>query len=280
MAYPTPFEQAVLALRTAGCVFAEAEAELVWARFSSTGERRAAIEQRSTGKPLEYVVGRAEFAGIHVEIGPPAFVPRHRAEALVDEADRYTATHVVRPGHRLVAVDLGCGCGAIAAALASRHAEWDVHATDIDADALTYARVNGKRIGFAVHEGDWFAGLPAQLGGVCDLVVAHLPYVPTGELGSLPRDFGDHEARVAVDGGVDGLDPWRTVTKMAGGWLAPRGVVLTQVAQHQVEHALHIAAASALEAKVIRPEGDEHVAVVSAAATGTSAEAMGQTLRS
>lgn len=275
----TDAQAAVLELRAAGCVFAERELALLWERFPSTHERAHAIARRTAGEPLEYVVGRVEFAGVVVEIGPPAFVPRRRAEVLVDEADRHMAARGGRPGHEVVAVDLGCGCGAIAAALTSRHTDWAVHAVDVDAEALAYARVNGSRFGFAVHEGNWFAGLPPQLAGSCDLVVAHLPYVPTGELESLPRDFRDHEAVTAVDGGPDGLDPWRAVTEVATDWLSPGGVVLTHVAEHQLADALRIADEGGLVAQPTRAGGDEQVAVVSALRLAGGPEAMGQTLR-
>lgn len=276
---PTDLQQAVLALRAAGCVFAEREAALLWDRFRSPAERAAAVSRRSTGEPLEYVVGRSGFAGVLVDIGSPAFVPRRRAEALVDDADRQAVARGAGSGHQIVAVDLGCGCGAIAACLASRHPDWDVHATDVDVDALVYARVNGDRFGFAVHQGDWFGGLPTRLRGACDVIVAHLPYVPTDELRSIPRDFRDHEASVAVDGGTDGLDPWRAVAGAAGRWLAPGGVLLTQVVEQQVEEAVRIAAAHELEARRTWPDADDQVAVVSAVAESRGRQEMGQTLR-
>ncbi len=130
-----------------------------------------------------------------------------------------------------------------------------------------------------MHEGDWFGGLPSRLAGACDLIVAHLPYVPSGELTSVPRDFREHESRLAVDGGTDGLDPWRVVAGAAGSWLNPGGILLTQVAEHQVDEAVRIATVRGLLALPTWPDADERVAVVTAIARSRGHQEMRQTLR-
>ena len=229
------YDDAVRALRRAGCVFAEREADVIFASCHEADRRLKMVAQRAHGAPLEYVVGCAEFAGVSVRIGPPAFIPRHRAAALVDAAD------ILHAGAGSVtALDLGCGCGAIAAALAHRHPGWRMHAADVDAAAVAYARTNGTAFGFETHEGDWFDALPPTLQGTLDIVVAHLPYVPSAQVALMPRDFRDAEPRRTVDGGSDGLDPWRTVAARAGLWLAPGGALLSQVAGGQVETALRV----------------------------------------
>ena len=84
-----------------------------------------------------------------------------------------------------------------------------------------------------MHAGSWFGALPPDLRGRVDVVVAHLPYVPTREIEHLPRDFRDHEPRRTVDGGGDGLDPLREVARTCSSWLAPHGTLLTQVSRSQ-----------------------------------------------
>ncbi len=237
MAETPAYDEAVRTLRRAGCVFAEREAAVIFASGHAAARRRQMVAARAAGAPLEYVVGVAEFAGVRVRIGPPAFIPRHRAAALVDAADM-----VQTRADAVTVLDLGCGCGAIAAALAQRHPSRSVHATDVDAAAVAYARTNGVAFGFETHEGDWFDALPTSLQGALDVVVAHLPYVPSAEVAMMPRDFRDAEPLRTVDGGTDGLDPWRTVAARAATWLAPGGALLTQVAGTQVETAVTVGA--------------------------------------
>ena len=239
MAEMSAYDDTVRMLRRAGCVFAEREADVIFASTRDPDRRHEMVCERAHGAPLEYVVGLAEFAGVSVCIGPPAFIPRHRAEALVAAADRCHAG-----ADSVTALDLGCGCGAIAAALAHRHPGWSVHATDVDAAAIAYALTNGAAFGFETYEGDWFDGLPPALQGALDIVVAHLPYVPSAAVAMLPRDFRDSEPRRAVDGGSDGLDPWRTVAARAATWLAPGGALLSQVAGAQVAAAVRVGAAA------------------------------------
>ncbi len=246
-------------LRAAGCVFAEREAALIAATFGAGPARERAVQRRAAGEPLEYVVGAADFAGVTVSIGAPAFIPRARAVALIDAAARY----VPRQDRGTVAVDLGCGSGAIAASLARRHPDWTVHATELDPAAAGWAERNAAVFGFTVHVGSWFDALPPDLRGRVDVVLAHLPYVPSNEIVLLPRDFRDHEPRHTVDGGADGLDPLRAVCTHSLTWLSPTGLLLTQVAWNQVETAVAVAAAAGLTAEATpMPDGADEDATV------------------
>src|SRR5690606_13649014 len=121
-----------------------------------------AVTGRISGLPLEQAVGVAEFAGTHLAVADGVFVPRIRAESIVR-----AAVHDL-PDAR-VAVDLGCGCGALAAVLASRLPHAEVHAVDIDPASVVVARCNGQRYGFTAHHGSWWDGLPPRLRGHIDL---------------------------------------------------------------------------------------------------------------
>jgi release factor glutamine methyltransferase len=218
----------VARLREVGCVFAEEEAAEIH-RVVGTDEKRAdaVVAARANGIPLEHALGVAVFAGIEVEVGPGVFVPRSRAEVLVD------AAVTARPDARVV-VDLGTGSGAIAAALATRLRLAEVHAADLDPVALGYALRNAARYGFTVHEGDWWDALPRELQGRVDLAVAYLPHVPTSRLDEIPGDYRTHEPGLAVTGGPDGLDPLRAVLRDMDRWLAPDGMLVTLVAEEQL----------------------------------------------
>ncbi|WP_459171118.1 class I SAM-dependent methyltransferase, partial [Streptomyces scabiei] len=101
----------VTALRAAGCVFAEDEAELLLATARTADEAAAMVDRRVAGLPLELVLGWAEFAGLRITVEPGVFVPRRRTEFLVERA------LAAVPGASVV-VDLCCGSGAVGAALA------------------------------------------------------------------------------------------------------------------------------------------------------------------
>ena len=260
---PHPATTLVDRLRAAGCVFAEREAAVLRRAFPRPAALEKAVARRCSGEPLEYVVGVAQFAGVAVEVGPPAFIPRRRAEALIDVAEELVAADAQTPR---VAVDLGCGCGALAAAFRERHPRWRVLGCDRDAEALTWAARNGSRYGFEICSGHWFHALPSALRGGLDLVLAHLPYVPSGQLASLPRDFRAVEPDATVDGGVDGLQPWREVAAAALDWLQPDGALLVQVAASQVTPAIDIAQRCGLSAYVV--EADDAVVLVSRPAGG------------
>jgi release factor glutamine methyltransferase len=218
----------VARLREVGCVFAEEEAAEIRRVVGDDEERAdAVVAARANGIPLEHVLGVAMFAGVEVEVGPGVFVPRTRAEVLVD------AAIAARPDARVV-VDLGTGSGAFAAALATRLPHAQVHAADLDPAALAYARRNANRYGFTVHEGDWWDALPRELQGRVDLAVAYLPHVPTARLDEIPGDYRAHEPDLAVAGGPDGLNPLRAVLRDMDRWLGPEGVFVTLVAEEQL----------------------------------------------
>ncbi|GAA0463375.1 putative protein N(5)-glutamine methyltransferase [Streptomyces stramineus] len=188
------------------------------------------VQQRADGLPLEHVVGWAEFCDLRIAVDPKVFVPRRRSEFLVRQAAART-----RPGE--VVVDLCCGSGALGAALAATADGVELHAADIDPAAVRCARGNLASVG-RVYEGDLFAPLPAALRGRVGILLANVPYVPTGDVELLPTEARVHEARVALDGGADGLDILRRVTAEAGRWLAPGGHLLFETSERQTQHAV------------------------------------------
>jgi release factor glutamine methyltransferase len=232
-------------LRAAGCVFAEDEARLLIAAAASPAQLSAMAGQRAAGMPLEHVLGWAEFCGLRIAVDPGVFVPRRRTEFLVGQAAA-GAGGAGRP----VLVDLCCGSGALGVAVAAALGGADLHAADVDPAAVACARRNVVPAGGRVHAGDLFGALPADLRGRVEILVVNVPYVPTGEIALLPAEAREHEPRVALDGGPDGLDVLRRVAGEAAAWLAPGGRLLTETSERQAAAAEQIVAGGGLAARV------------------------------
>jgi release factor glutamine methyltransferase len=220
-----PAPLVVSRLRAAGCVFAEDEARLLHSAAADAAQLESLVHRRVAGEPLEHLLGWAEFAGLRVAVGPGVFVPRRRTEFLVERAVTLTA-----PG--ALVVDLCCGSGALGLALASAVPGVELHAADVDPAAVRCAGRNLAGVG-RVHGGDLFAALPEWLRGRVDVLLANVPYVPSGELGLLPPEARDHEPRTALDGGHDGLAVLRRVAAQAPAWLVRGGSVLSEVSTRQ-----------------------------------------------
>jgi release factor glutamine methyltransferase len=225
----------VSALRAAGCVFAEDEAALLLSTAGSAAELARMVDRRAAGHPLEHVLGWAEFCGLRIAVERGVFVPRRRTEFLVHRAAALARAASARPDRARV-VDLCCGSGAVGAAVAAMVDDMELHAADIDPAAVRCARRNLAAAGGRVHEGDLYAPLPRSLFGQVDVLLANAPYVPTAEIELLPAEARDHEPRVALDGGVDGLDIQRRVARDATAWLAPGGHLVVETSERQAPY--------------------------------------------
>lgn len=236
-------DQAVVArLRAAGCVFAEDEARLLADAAGTPAELDALVGRRVSGLPLEQVVGWAEFRGLRIFVDPGVFVPRRRSEFLVETA----VSLARRPGP--VIVDLCCGTGALGVAIAAELGA-ELHAADIDPAAVRCARRNVEPAGGRVYQGDLFGPLPPALRGRVTVLICNAPYVPSREVALLPPEARDHEPRVALDGGPDGLAVLRRVAAEAPRWLAPGGHLLVETSDLQAPALTRAMTAAGLTAR-------------------------------
>lgn len=220
-------------LQTAGCVFAEEEAELLISEALTLDALTAMVNLRIAGIPLEHALGWAEFCGIRITVDPGVFVPRRRTEFLVQKA-----VDLSIPG--AIVVDLCCGTGAVGVAIAKSLRGIELYAVDIDPAAVRCAHRNVTSLGGLVYEGDLYEKLPATLRGKVDILVANAPYVPTEAIKLLPQDARLHEPKLALDGGDDGLDIQRRVAEEASFWLASGGHLLVETSEMQAHQTFEI----------------------------------------
>jgi release factor glutamine methyltransferase len=219
-------DDVVSRLRAAGCVFAEDEARLLTTEARTPDELAIMVADRVAGRPLEQVLGWASFCGLRVAVEPAVFVPRRRTELLVR-----LGSSLLRPGD--VLLELCCGSGAIALALATAVPGLSVYAVDSEPAAVRCARRNLVGQNAEVLQGDLYAPLPARVRGQVAVLVANAPYVPTEAIGLMPPEARDHEPRVALDGGSDGLDVQRRIIASASDWLAEGGHLLIETGRAQ-----------------------------------------------
>ena len=237
-------------LREAGSVWAEDEAALLVAEATG-GRLEELVVRRCGGEPLETVLGWTEFAGRRLLVRPGVFVPRRRTELLA----RVAASYLPAGG---VLVELCCGVAPVAAHAGEGAGE--VHVADIDPTALECAARNVP--GASVHLGDLYDALPRALAGRVDVLAANAPYVPTGELATMPREARDHEPRAALDGGADGVDLHRRIAAGAPALLRRGGVLVVESSPRQAPLAVAAMAAAGLRTEVRRDEEADGTVVV------------------
>lgn len=235
-------------------MFAEEEAALLTGSGSAGGALERLVARREAGEPLEQVLGWAAFCGLRVPVRPGVFVPRRRTELLAEQARAMT-----HPG--AVAVDLCCGAGPVGLVLLAAHPTIELHAADLDTVAVACAAANLHGRG-VVHQGDLYEALPGDLRGRVDVLAANAPYVPTASIAHMPPEARAYERMLALDGGADGLDVLRRVLAGARDWLAPRGRLLFECSEQQLDLVPDLAASRGLRTEVHRDEGRDATVVV------------------
>jgi release factor glutamine methyltransferase len=248
-------------LRAAGCVFAEDEARLLLSAAATPDDLAAMVGRRASGEPLEQVLGWAEFCGLRMTVEPGVFVPRRRTEFLVQLAAKLAMEAARSPSRTegpFVVLDMCCGSGAVAAALAAclgpALGRIEVHAADVDPVAAHCARINLAAWDGHVHQGDMYEPLPRALRGRIAILTANAPYVPTHEVALMPPEARLHEPPAALDGGADGLDIQRRVAAQAAGCLARGGQLLIETSERQAPQTVAIVRDGGLNARVVSSE--------------------------
>jgi len=191
---------------------------------------RLMVVRRARREPLQYILGTQEFMGLEFETTPAALIPRHDTETLVEEAIKRG-----RGVNRIL--DIGVGSGCIAVALAMNLPDARVYGVDQSAPALELAARNAEKHGVAVTlvQGSLFEPFNDTR---FDLIVANPPYIPTAEIASLQPEVREYEPMDALDGGVDGLDFFRSIIPAAPDHLSPGAWLLFEAGIGQAESVL------------------------------------------
>ena len=190
----------------------------------------ALMRRRLTGESVARIIGEREFYGLAFTLNAATLEPRPETELLVD-----MALARLPGGGRLL--DLGTGTGCIPIAVLANRPEATAVAVDLSAEALEAARTNarrngvGERIGFV--QGSWFT--PLAEAGLFHLIVSNPPYIASAVVSTLAPEVQAFDPTLALDGGPDGLVPYRVIAAEAPQHLASGGELLLEIGYDQGE---------------------------------------------
>ncbi|HRD47594.1 MAG TPA: peptide chain release factor N(5)-glutamine methyltransferase [Caulobacter sp.] len=187
------------------------------------------IARRLRREPVSHILGRKGFWKIMLGVTKDVLTPRPDTEVIVDEALKAFPEHMA-----FNVLDLGVGSGAILLAILAERPAAKGLGIDISEEALAVARENAANLDLnnrlALLRGDWTAGLGDA---TFDLVVSNPPYIATDEIETLDPEVRDHEPRLALDGGPDGLDPYRVLAPEILRVLKPGGLFAVEIGHTQ-----------------------------------------------
>ncbi len=230
------------------------------ANDAERGRFRDMVRRRLEGAPTAHVVGKKEFYSLDFAVSPAVLIPRPDTESLVDEAIRLAKG---RPN--LLIVDIGTGTGCVALALASRLPKARLVAVDICPQALAIASSNASRLGLESRVEFRLGNLLEPVSDLRpDLIVSNPPYIPTADLAGLEVGVRDHEPRLALDGGPDGLRVIESLTIQATTLLAADGRLLLEIGAGQEAPARHLLTRLGWRVEAVLKDGGGHPRVVRA----------------
>ncbi|QEN87972.1 peptide chain release factor N(5)-glutamine methyltransferase [Labrys sp. KNU-23] len=187
--------------------------------------------RRLSGEPVDRILGHRAFWSLEFRLGPATLSPRPDTETIVETCLALLPER--EAAYRLL--DLGTGTGAILIALLHERPEASGIGIDRAADALTVATLNAADNGVAERAqfrlGNWMEGLEDEF----DLIVSNPPYIPSADIGGLEREVREHDPRLALDGGTDGLDAYRAIAADAPRLLRPGGLLVFELGIDQEE---------------------------------------------
>lgn len=221
------------------------EARWIVEESSSIDHAREIARRRVAGEPLQYLLGTAPFRNLMLKVDRRVLIPRPETELLA----QWLIDHAPPNGSVL---DIGCGSGAIAIAVATERRDLNVTAVDISADALQLAQENARannaeNIRFI--QSDLFSGVG---NGKFDLIGANLPYVTEKEYLTLPGEVRDFEPKLALTAPDDGLQLILKTIDALAEHLNPHGGAIFELSPEQAPPTAAALESAGLTAAIIR----------------------------
>ena len=202
-----------------------------------------AVNRMVKGEPLAYILGEWEFYGLKLHVTPDVLIPRDDTCALAEIAIRQALFLDSNP--RIL--DLCTGSGCIGLAIASRVKDAKVTLADLSREALAVAKKNvalhhmGGRVSCVQADA---MGSPPSFLGLFDMIVSNPPYIDETDMASLEVSVKDYEPHMALYGGRDGLDFYRSITEKYRHILKPGGYLCYEFGEEQGDDVCEILAAN------------------------------------
>jgi release factor glutamine methyltransferase len=193
-------------------------------------EIKVLVDKRLQGKPLQYLIGSEEFMGLNFIVTENVLIPRQDTEILVEEIiSRFKRESNLR------ILEIGTGSGAISVSLAKFLKQPKLVSLDISKEALSIAKLNAKKNQVSDQitfiESNLFESLTVDES--FDIIVSNPPYIPSKDILELQREVKDYEPMLALDGGEDGLDYYREITKKSVDYLKKDGLLAYEIGYDQ-----------------------------------------------
>lgn len=193
----------------------------------------ALINERTKGRPLQYVIGHTNFYGVDVMVDERVLIPRPETEELVEAALADIKTQNPK------ILDLCTGSGCIAMAVASKLPGALVVATELSPKAFMLARNNLRPYtNVTVLRGDLFESVGQMQ---FDYILTNPPYIPTRVINSLQKEVKDFEPKMALDGGESGLEIVKKILEEAPEYLTENGKIFMEIGDDQGQSCLELA---------------------------------------
>ena len=187
--------------------------------------------------PVQYIAGVVYWRNLKLAVSPAVLIPRPETEQLIDLAVMVAKNSSILLEQGCWA-DLGTGSGAISLGLAEAFPQAKIYAVDCSSAAIEIAQKNSQLLGFGsrikFYQGCWWEPI-ALLKGKLSGMISNPPYIPSAEVAKLQPEVAQHEPRLALDGGDDGIDCLRYLVETAPDYLQPGGVWLVETMAGQAE---------------------------------------------
>ena len=199
---------------------------------------RRLVARRMAGEPVAYLIGEWEFYGLPLDISQDVLIPRADTEVLAEQAIAY-----IQALGECRVLDLCAGSGCVGLAIASQISQARVILGELNDSALKICRQNIRRNGLSARVMPVQADArekPSRSLGEFQCIVSNPPYIPSGDIAGLEISVRDYEPHLALDGGADGLDFYRSITQHWKEALARGGRLFFEVGIGQADPVLRL----------------------------------------